>query len=152
VIHIIVELVHESCVVVLDVDWLHRAVISVGIKRVNQELSYLSVLTEVSVPGELLDTGITGNTLVVTYDLEDCISERRLGSSLKGGACKLEHSILRGSAREVTAISGVGPTTRRLVDMGYSVVMHIIEDSVFEVLDMNVVRSVSVGTHAVLSR
>jgi hypothetical protein len=36
--------------------------------------------------------------------------------------------------------------------MGYSVVMHIIEDSVFEVLDMNVVRSVSVGTHAVLSR
>jgi len=36
--------------------------------------------------------------------------------------------------------------------MGYSVVMHIIEDSVFEVLDMNVVSSCNVGTHAVLPR
>lgn len=151
-IHIVVELVRKSCVVVLDVDWLHRAVHGVGIKRVNQELSYLSVLTEVSVPRVLLDTCITGNTLVVTYNLEDCIGERRFGSSRKGGAFELDHSVLRGSAREVTTISRVGPTTRRFVDMGYSVVMHIIEDSVFEVLDVNVVRSVSVGTHAVLPR
>lgn len=152
VIHIVVEFVRKSCVVVLDVDWLHRAVHSVGIKRVNQELSYLSVLTEVSVPGVLLFTCITGDTLVVTYDLEDCIRERRLGSSRKGGAFELEHCVLRGSAREVTTISRVGPFTRRLVDMGYSAFMHIIEDSVFEVLDVDVVRSVSVGTHAVLPR
>lgn len=88
--------------------------------------------------------------MVVTCDLELRVGELGLNGSLECGANELYNCILRSSARVVTTIGGVGPFAWWFVDVRNGIIMHIIEDGVHEVLNMDVIGSSNVRSHTVL--
>jgi hypothetical protein len=89
-------------------------------------------------------------TLIVTNNLEGSIGERRLNSSGESGASKLHNSVLRSSTGEISTICWVSPPSGRIINMGNSVFMNVIENSVLEVLNVDMVRRANVRSHAVL--